>query len=57
MGSARANTEKGEEGVGRRIEAQRAKPHTPIPAIDELIGDEEQTKKKRVQRKKQGMGL
>ena len=40
------------------IEAQRAKPRTPTPAVDALIGDEEQTgKKKKEQRKKQGMGL
>ena len=32
----------------KRIEAQRAKPRTPTPAIDELIGEEEQTGKKKV---------
>ena len=35
------------EGVKRlkkkRIEAKRVKPHTPTPAIDALIGGEEQT--------------
>ena len=42
----------------KRIEAQRAKQRTPTPALDALIGDEEQTgKKKREQRKKQGVGL
>ena len=40
----------------KRIEAQRAKPCTPTPAIDALIGDEEQKEKRREQRKKQGVG-
>ena len=40
------------------IEAQRAKPRTPTPAIDSLIGNEEQTgEKKSEQRKKQGADL
>ena len=30
-----------------RVEAQRAKPHTPTLAIDALIGEEEQTEKRR----------
>ena len=30
----------------KRIEAQRAKPRTRTPAVDALIGDEEQTRKK-----------
>ena len=42
----------------KRIKAQRVKSHTRTPAIHALIGDEEQTgKKKREQRKKQGAGL
>ena len=31
-----------------RFEAQRAKPRTPTPAIDALIGDEEQTEKEEI---------
>ena len=42
----------------KRSEAQRAKPRTSIPAIDALIGKEEQTRnKKREQRKKKEAGL
>ena len=41
----------------KRIEEQRVKPLTPTPAIDALIGDEEQTGKKEEKRKKQGVGL
>ena len=40
------------------IEVHRGKPHTQTPAIDALIGDEEQMgKKERKQIKKQGSGL
>ena len=34
----------------KRIEAQRAKPRTPTPATDALIGDEQKTGKRREQR-------
>ena len=65
MESARTNPKKGEKKeqirrgkVGRKKgPRQGEKPRTPTPAIDALIGEEEQTGKKRKQRKKQGEGL
>ena len=52
MGSARTNSKKGEKkgetrAKKRGIEAQRVKPLTPTPAVDALIGEEEQTGGKR----------
>ena len=51
-GSARTNAKKGQNKEvkiwkKKRIEAQRAKPRTPTPAIDAFIGKEEQTGKKK----------
>ena len=36
----------------KRIEAQREKPLTPTPAIDALIGEEEQNKRKGIEAKR-----
>ena len=49
--STHQRQERREEGSEKmeekKFEAQRAKPHTPTPAIDALIGDEEQTGKEK----------
>ena len=48
--------EEGSEKLKKRIEAQRAKPRTPTSAIDALIGEEEQTGKKKGKRRKKSLG-